>query len=364
MTYMKRILCILGSMDAGGAETFLMKIYRNIDRNEVQLDFCVAKKEKNFYEDEIIEMGGFLHRITPKSKNIIKNFIDIKNIVRDNKYQYVLRVSQHSLSALELLAAKFGGAKKLAFRSSNSNNCGNKINLLVHYLFRPFLNLISNVKIAPSMEAAKYMFGNSEIKKGKVNFIHNALEYDKYKFNSSYRETIRKRLNVNDRIVIGHVGRFNYQKNHKFILEVFEKIVKENDKYILLLIGEGELKQKIIEYARTLKIDDKIIFMGIQKDVNQYYSAMDLYLFPSLFEGMPNTVIEAQAAGLNCILSDTITKEANITGNIKYMDLNASIKDWKNTILSEPIEHKDTEVCFKEKRYDIKDISDDFIKLF
>lgn len=362
---MKRLLCIVGSMDVGGAETFLMKIYRNIDKTKFQFDFCVAKKEKNFYEDEIISMGGKIYRITPKTESFFKNFKDIKKIVKDNKYENVLRVSQHSLSAIELLAAKMGGAKKLAFRSSNSNNCGSKINLIVHYIFRPFANMISNIKIAPSKEAAQFMFGNKNVKKGKVVFIHNAIDFEKYKFNIENRKRIRKELIIKDNeVLIGHVGRFNYQKNHKFLLDIFKRLLDDNKKYKLLLIGNGELKKEVMDYAKQLKVLENTIFMDVISNVNEYYSAMDIYLFPSLFEGMPNTVIEAQAAGLNCILSNTITKEANITGNIEYLNLNDEIEIWKKSIDTAKKEQKDIQQCFKQKNYLISEVSNELIRLF
>ncbi len=227
---MKRLLCIVGKMDAGGAETFLMKIYRKLDKTKYQMDFCVAQKEKGFYDSEIFDMGGKIHYITPKSKNPIKNFLDIKNIVKKNDYKYVLRVSQHSLSNLELLAAKLGGAKKLAYRSSNSNSGGNKINMILHYLFRPIGNLISNIKIAPSQEAAEFMFGKKNFEKGNVIILNNAIDYEQFKFDEKNREEIRNEIEIkNDVFLIGHVGRFTKQKNHQFLIDVFEKYSNYDD---------------------------------------------------------------------------------------------------------------------------------------
>ena len=150
------MLCIVSSMDRGGAETFLMKIYRCLDKNEYQMDFCVSKKEKGFYDDEILSQGGKIFYVPPKSKNPFKTFIEIKKIVKSENYNYVLRTSQQSLAALDLLAAKLGGAKVLIYRSSNAGMTGNKINKIINKFFSFLPKIIPNVKIAPSTEAAEF----------------------------------------------------------------------------------------------------------------------------------------------------------------------------------------------------------------
>ena len=357
---MKRLLCIVGSMDAGGAETYLMKIYRKLDREKYQMDFCVANTNKGFYEDEITSLGGKIYRITNKSKNMIKNFTDIKKIVKQNSYKYVLRISQHSLSALELLAARLGGARILAFRSSNTHSGGGKFNMIIHYLFRPFANMISNLKIAPSTEAAKFMFGTNIVKRNKFVLLPNGLDLEKFKFSEENRAKIRSELNLKDEFVIGHVGRLTEQKNHKFLLEVFKRYLEYNNNSILLLVGKGELEKQIREYAKELEIIDKIIFYGVSDKVNEIYSAMDIYVFPSLFEGMPNTVIEAQANGLNCIISDTITKEVNMSNRSIQLSLN-NMDSWVSNIKQKSIVYR-LECSIKEE-YNIKKVVANFEKI-
>lgn len=360
---MKRLLCIVGSMDAGGAETFLMKIYRQIDRTKYQMDFCVAKEKKGFYDDEIKNLGGKIYHITPKSKSLIKNLKDIFNIVKEQKYKYVMRISQHSLSALELLAARIGGAKILAFRSSNTNSGGSKLNLLLHYLFRPIANKIVNIKMAPSTEAANYMFGKRIVKKNRYFLINNGLDVEKFKYSQENRQTIRKKLGVEEKFVIGHVGRFSKQKNHKFLLEIFKEYLKVNDNSVLLLIGKGELENEIKEYSKALEINDKVILYGVSENVNELYSAMDIFIFPSFFEGMPNTVIEAQASGLDCIISDTITKECNITGNVKFKSLKESPKQWSDDIIANNKNRSEEEKIFYDKSYDINSVTKELEKI-
>lgn len=356
---MQRLLCIVGSMDAGGAETFLMKIYRALDIDKYQMDFCVAKKEKNFYEDEINEMGGKIYRITPKSKNLFKNFNDIKRIVKKNNYKSVMRISQNSLSSLELLAAKLGGAKNIIFRSSNTSVYGNKIEEIIHYIFRPISNHIVNIKIAPSKEAGKFMFGKS-----KFHIINNGLDLNKYSFSEESREKYREEFNANNKLIIGHVGRFNQQKNHKFLIDIFEKYNLINDNSELWLFGKGELEENIKNYVKQQKLEKKVKFFGVRQDVNLIYSAMDCFVFPSLFEGMPNTVIEAQTSGLPCLVSNTITNDCNITNNVTFLELNNYPEEWAKKILKNDINNrKTTSKIIKEKKYDINDVVEGFVKI-
>lgn len=354
---MKRLLCIVGSMDVGGAETFLMKIYRTIDRKKYQMDFCVAKKEKNFYEDEILRLGGKLYRITPKTKNPLKNFHDIKKIVKKNNYKSVLRVSQHSLSSLELLAAKFGGANKLVFRSSNSNSGGSKFNMMIHFIFRPFANLISNVKIAPSKEAGDFMFGEAN-----YLIVNNGLDLNEYRFSVEKRKKYRKEFNVRENtMVVGHVGRFNYQKNHKFLIEIFEKYHKINDNSELWLFGKGELEQEIKQIVNEKKLTKYVKFLGVREDINYIYSAMDCYIFPSIFEGMPNTVIEAQTSGLPCVVSDAITKDCGITEYVSFVSNDQSAERWSDIVKKNSIiERENSFVSLKKNQYGI----DEIVKIF
>ena len=360
---MKRLLCIVGGMNRGGAETFLMKIYRQLDKSKFQMDFAVA--EKGVYDSEILSYGGKIYNITPKSKNILKNFNDIKNIVKANQYMYVLRTSQHSLSALELLAAKMGGAKKCIYRSSNSNSGStNCINQLMHKIFIFMPQHFSNVKIAPSTEAAIFMFGKNYVTKGKVTIIHNGLDLNLYEYSESARKRIRKEFAIGDTtVVIGHIGRFNYQKNHNFLIDVFKNYHKSNSNSILLLVGIGELENEIKEKIQKEHLENLVIFAGLRNDIRDLLSAMDVFVFPSFYEGMPNTVIEAQACGLPCVIADTITKEANVTNLVTYCSLNDSMESWKDSIEKNVNVRKNTKDIMIKEKYDINSVANEFVNI-
>lgn len=346
-----------------GAETFLMKIYRNIDKEKYQMDFLVSIKEKGFYDDEIKQLGGQIYYIPPKSESFIKSFIGIRKIVKEQKYKYVIRINEHSLSVLDLIAAKLGGAKVLVMRASNAGTDGGKINKLLHKIFKFLPKFVPNIKFAPSSEAAIYTFGKRQLNEGKVEILNNAIPYKTFIFNNEIRSKIRKELNIEDKFVIGHIGRFNTQKNHKFLIEIFEKIKREKKDAVLLLVGNGNLQKEIKQQIEKLKIEDSVMFLGVRKDIPQLLMAMDMFVFPSLYEGMPNTVIEAQATGLKCIISNTITKEADITGLVNYISLNENANEWKENILKNiNYNREDTSKYFKEKGYDITDVSYKFIK--
>lgn len=240
----KRLLCIVNTINAGGAETFLMKLYRALDKTKYQMDFYCMSLEKGYYEEEIKELGGKVYYAVPKSQNWIKAFLTLKNVVKENKYEYVMRVSQHSLATVDLIAAKMGGAKTLVQRSSNSN-AASEIGRVLHNLFKWLPMTIPNVKIAPSTEAAEYTFGKNCVENGKAMLVKNAIPLDSFLFNKEKREKLRKELNLDDKFVVGHVGRFDTQKNHSYLIDVFSEIVKRNADSILVLTGKGSLENNI-----------------------------------------------------------------------------------------------------------------------
>lgn len=329
---MERVLFIVGGMNIGGAETFLMKVFRALDKGKYSMDFAVANESEGVYDREIKELGGRIFHITPKTKGIVTNFDDIRRLVKKNKYRSVMRISQNSLSAIELIAARMGGAECIAFRSSNTNTCGSMLSQIMHYFFRWLPNITSNIRIAPSTEAAIFMFGKRAVKKGKVLFLHNAIDLTTFEYSVEKRNKIRRELCLSDSFVIGHVGRFSQQKNHEFLLEIFSEVKQTCNLAKLVLVGEGELEEQIRRKAVSLGVYESVIFTGARSDVADLLSAFDVFVFPSFFEGMPNSVIEAQANGLTCIVSSSITKEVNITDNVQFLPLSKDKEPWINAI--------------------------------
>ena len=358
---MKRLLCIVSAMNTGGAETFLMKMYRSLDREKYQMDFCVNSDE-NFYEQEILKLGGKIYKIPAKSQNVRRWHHELKQVVRENGYQYVIRVCEHSLAVLDLLVAREGGAKQLIMRSSNTGS-GGKISTAVHRCFRFLPRTVPTVKLAPSTEAAEYTFGKGCVERGEVFLLHNAIDTNVYCFDEVARERLRKEMGLEDKFVVGHVGRFNQQKNHAFLVDVFQELHHRNPQARLVLVGRGELEEAVRQKVCALGLEEYVTFTGVRQDIPQLLSAFDVFLFPSLYEGMPNTVIEAQATGLPCIISDTITREADITGLVSYLQL-GNEKQWVNSLLCRtPLgssERRDATAKIREAGYDIHEAAKDF----
>lgn len=362
---MKRLLCILNNMNAGGAETFLMKIYRNIDKTKYQMDFCINVFEKCFYEDEILSMGGRIFRIPSKSSNLIQFKKQLFNIIHKERYSSVLKITSNAMGLYDLKIAKKAGACKCCARSSNSSDGGSMISKITHFMGRVLYSRYVDVAFAPSDLAAKYTFGEKAYKNGNIFVLHNAVDLNVFRYDKQARIKIRREFGISDETkVVGHIGRFMEQKNHEFLAEIFNQIQMTDENTILVLVGDGVLKETFEQKAKKLGIFDKIIFMGIRSDIPDILSAMDVFVFPSLYEGMPNTVIEAQATGLPCVIADTITREADITGLVQYLPLNAPVAEWSKTaICAAERPRKNTVGDFYIHGYDIACVAEELVSL-
>ncbi len=358
---MKRLLCLISGMNAGGAETFLMKVYRQLDKANYQMDFCINVKDKTYYEDEISELGGKIYRIPSKSENTSEFKRQLTELIKKQKYSHVMRITSNAMGFMDLKVAKKAGAEVTIARSSNSSDGNGLKAYIAHRLGRLFYQKYVDVKVAPSDLAGSYTFGSRTYKNNKVTIIHNGVDVNRFKFNESEGLRLRKELGIGDSFVVGHIGRFTLQKNHMFLLDIFSEICNYKENAVLLLVGEGELEQEIKAHARKLNILDKITFTGIRSDIPELLSAMDVFVFPSFYEGMPNTVIEAQATGLPCVISDTITKEADITDIVKYLSLNDGAAAWaeKAVAVASATRCSKTEEFIKN-RYDITSVTEDF----
>lgn len=361
---MKRLLCIISGMDAGGAETFLMKLYRAMDRSAYQMDFCVSKKEKGFYDDEIESMGGRILHITPKSEDMKKFRRELGSVVREGGYKYVLRVASNGLGFLDLKIAKKAGAEVCSVRSSNSSDGGGLKTQAAHLIGRLLYMRYADVKIAPSDLAGEYSFGKKAVGRGEVVFLHNGIDLDTFRYSEEARAEVRRELGIaGGELLIGHIGRFNSQKNHSCLLRVFAELLKQRPESRLLLVGGGELEGDIRAQAESLGVTGRIVFAGIRKDVPRLLSAIDILALPSLYEGMPNTVIEAQAVGVPCVISDTITREANVTGEVEYLSIEEAPSVWAGALLRpRSADRGRMHELMLENGYGIKEVRDEFIR--
>lgn len=330
-----------------------MKMYRHMDKTMYQMDFIAATTKEGHYDREIRKLGGKVYNIPLHSKHPIKAFNEIKRIVKEGVYHNVLKILASPVGAVDLYAAKAGGASHLCARSSNSVSKENLLKKSINALLRRYLCRISTVKLAPSDLAARFTFGNSAYESNEVVMLHNALDLEKFRFSDSERKRIRNVLGLEDSYVIGHIGRFCRQKNHSFLINVFKKVLEKKPEAKLVLVGTGSLQKEVQCYCNVLGLQDKVVFAGVRDDVPSLLSAFDLFVLPSLFEGMPNTCIEAQASGLRCLIADTITKEADITGNVEYLPI-TDTTSWVNSIMREKeIDRKAVNTSLIGSDYDI-----------
>lgn len=358
---MDRILCIVDSLNTGGAETFLMKLYRAIDKNQYQMDFVASGK--GYYDEEVRSMGGEVYYIPLRTKHPIGVFREIKRIVKIHHYNSVLKLGSTPIVALDLLAAKVGGAKRIAVRSCNAYADEGIVYKMANVILNPIFKAITNIKIAPSDLAAEFTFGKDAVVNNEVHFLHNAIDLNLYKFDVNERNRIRKEFKIEDKIVYGHVGRLTKQKNHAFLLDVFDAIHKRNTDCVLMLVGTGELENDIKTLVKDKDLESSVIFTGVRSDVPSFLSAFDEFIFPSFYEGMPNTIIEAQANGLTCVISESITKQANITGLVRYVSLMESAETWAGICMENVGAHGDTKKTLIEAGYTIESVVQEFVRI-
>lgn len=356
---MKRLLCILSSLDAGGAETFLMKIYRALPTEEYQMDFVVSVGN-GCYTEEVTARGGRIYQIPERTRDFFGSFRGLYKIVKENRYEAVLKLGETPLAVTDLLAAKLGGATCLALRACNAPTGESKKARILYRFLRPWQNRLATVKLAPSQLAGDYLFGNGE----KVRLIHNGVDLKVYRFDEKERQKIREDFDLSGKLVVGHVGRMVHQKNHRFLLEIFKAISEKREDAVLLLVGMGPLEEQLRHHARQLGLENKVIFAGRRFDIPAMLSAMDVFVFPSFHEGMPNTVVEAQATGLPCLIADTITREADLTGLVLYASLDQSPEEWAEKALSLVSE---TRACtgdaLRNRGYDIASVARELMEL-
>lgn len=336
---MKRVLIFGMSPGYGGVENFIMNYYRNIDRTQIQFDFIVTEPEIA-YKKEIERLGGKIYQIPSRRKNLFKYIKAFNKFCKENMHNYIAIWSNLcSLSNITLL--KYGrkyGIKKRIVHAHNSQNMNKGINGIITYIFHNFHRLTISryaTDYWSCSERASNWFFNSNIQASThYNLISNAIDVNLFKYNEKERLKYRKILNVNHQILLGNVGRFHMQKNHFFLIDIFNELHKIYPQSLLILVGGGELESKIRNKVESLNLDKYVIFAGIRNDIAQILQAIDIFIMPSLFEGLPLALIEAQCAGLPCVISNNICDEAIINDDILELDLSESAKYWANEILS------------------------------
>ncbi|MGP4106351.1 glycosyltransferase family 1 protein [Virgibacillus sp. L01] len=325
-----RVLHVVVNMNRGGAETLIMNLYRNIDRTKVQFDFLTCKK--GAFDSEIISMGGKIHRIPYVTEVGHIGFNRaLKQFLKKHHEYKIIHSHMDKMSGFVLRAAKKVNIPVRIAHSHSTESEGGFASRFYKWYAGSHINSCANHLYACSHAAANWLFKN---KSEKAYILKNGIETEKYHYTQKTYYNIRKEFQIEkDTLVLGHVGRFSAPKNHLFLLEIFAGINKKVPNSVLLLAGDGPLKPKIEEKIRALNLDGKVKLLGVRQDIHRLLKAFDMFIFPSLYEGLPVTLIEAQGTGLPCLISDTITKEVDMdVGLVERLPLTDK-NNWMNCIL-------------------------------
>lgn len=352
-----RILQCVSNMDRAGIETMLMNFYRTIDRNEIQFDFLCNKSKPGAYDEEIKSLGGNIY-VSP-GLNPLKWFKYqkfMKQLFAEHPEYKIIHCQNEAMGFPALYAAKKAG---IPVRISHSHNTMTRFDFKwpIKILYKYLLRLVATDYVACGVDAGKYLFGK------EVKVIHNAIDINKFVFNEKIRNDIRKNMNLENKFVIGHVGRFEPQKNHKFLINMFYEYQKNNKDSVLMLIGDGSLENDMKELVKKLNISNKVLFLGNIPNVNEMYNAMDVFVLPSLHEGLPVVGVEAQINGLTCLFSTNVTKEVNFLNKSYFLSIN-SVKSWIESLSDSIRRYSIVDSDKKISIYNIKNITNSLIDFY
>ena len=334
---MIRVLHVVGKRPRGGVGTFLINMNRHIDLDVIKFDYliCDPSKKDGDFDREVKGFGAQVFVMPElKYKNTLKYLSELEHFYKHNHNYDIVHVHSPNIGLFNFYLAKKYGIKHRLVHSHNTKYSDKAISAIRNFFLQIPLKAYVTSKVACSRKASDFLFGNKAMEKGEVFLAKNAIDANKFRFNKTIREQVRKKLNLEDKFVIGHVGRFNAQKNHSFLLEIFQQILKNDNNAVLMLVGNGELEDETRIKAKKLGIADSIVFMGLRSDVPDLLQAFDVFVLPSLFEGLPLVGIEIQAAGLPSVIANTVTDEIKVTEIVEFMSLEEQPIDWAKKILS------------------------------
>lgn len=352
----------------GGIESFIMSYYRYINKTYIQFDF-LCNTESVAFEDEIQQLGGNIYRITARGKNYCQYKREIISFFEKNAKDYVaIWMNVCNLVNLDYLKyAKKYGIKNRIIHSHNSQNMDGKLYYVIHQMHKVTLPRYATYFWACSEDAGRWFYCSKIMRQSNFQIIKNAIEISKFKFNAGIREQYRKKMGLENKFVVGNIGRLHFQKNQLFLLDIFDKFKKLKPNALLLLVGQGADEDKIREKIKALHLDESVCLLGVRSDIPQLLQVMDAFVFPSVFEGLGIALLEAQAAGLPCFASKgVIPNEVKVIPEFQFIPLNDNPKEWAEYITDIPesesrslaIEH------FYNTDYDIVKAAKKLEKLF
>lgn len=358
----KRILHVTGAMNVGGTETMLVNLYRKIN-NEVVFDFISYSNKESYYDKEIESLGGKIIRLSPPNEvGFIKAIDDIRKIIRENGLYDAVHTHMMFNCGVAMIAAYLEGIK---IRVSHAHTTADISNSLLRKFYavvmRVFIRIFSTNFLACSKAAGKYLFGNNIINNKKYEILPNYIDYEKF-INSNYKTNLREELELNeDDLIVCHIGRFITAKNHKFLIDVTKEMVSLNNNIKLILVGVGDEEENIRKKVDELDLSNNVYFLGLRDDIPYILKSVDLFILPSISEGLGLVLLEAQASRVPCLVSEAIQKEVDLGLNlITEITLDKGSEVWANNALNiiEKKQSMDIDVMksVKEKEYDLNSI--------
>lgn len=363
---MIRILHSVSNMDRAGIETMLMNYYRHIDRNKVQFDFLCNKKKPGAYDEEIKKLGGRIFHTPGLNPARYSQYLAyMNNLFSDYPEYRIVEAHNGALGVYALYAAKVNSIPQRIFHAHGAS-ITKDWKFPLKLICKTFLPATMNQRFSCGEAAARCYFGETVTKNHNYVMIPNAIEVERFVFHSELRNKIRYQYGLENKHVIGHVGRFMKQKNHTFLIDVFADVVKRDSDAVLVLLGDGELQQKIKLKVKEKELEEKVFFVGNVENVNEWYNAFDVFVLPSIWEGLPVVGIEAQANDLPCIFSDSITNEICITTKTELVSLSTSPSEWANMIITKfnNSERCDNTDIISNHHYDIASESKNLQELY
>ncbi|MCI8466558.1 MAG: glycosyltransferase family 1 protein [Lachnospiraceae bacterium] len=328
---MEKIAIIMGKMHSGGKKNLVMEYYRNIDKNEIQFDFLCDTDSNAIPKEEIEKLGGTVYEITPY-QNIFKNIKDIKRICKKNQYKIV-----HGYNGTMNLFAMFAGWNVgVPFRINESISMSHSADrkTILKKILKPFSRCFSTHYMANGESCGRWQFGDTLYAQGKIAIFKTVIDTQKNRYDEYVRKQCRKQLKLERNLVIGHIGRLTEQKNTLFIIDIFAEIYRRNQNARLLLIGDGNLREAMLSKIKSLNIENAVLYLGRREDIQQFYNAMDCFLLPSLYEGLPVVGVEAETCGLPVFFSTEVPKESGVCEELShFLDLKKPVEEWAEEIL-------------------------------
>lgn len=336
----KRVLHFQGRMGKGGAETFMMNAFREIDRSKYIFDFVIYEEYENVrpYHDEINQLGGNIYVVPNPNKNIVLYIKKVKELLNTHHFDIVHNEIYFGGGINLWLAKQAGISKRIAHSHATTDGKGNKF---PYNIVRPIFNKLmlkhGTDFLACSNEAGIGLFGDKQ----PFVFVPNGIDLAQYREVPISKKTIRDNLSLSeDAFVVGHIGRFEEQKNHRLLLQIVKELINEKPNSYLISVGTGTLEKEIQTLAKTLNIESNVLFLGERDDIPELMKAMDVFLMPSLYEGLPMVAVEAQAANLKLVLSKKISPDTMLSENVHFISLDASIEEWVKAIIETPLINK------------------------